>query len=401
MLCVCLLAAWLLPATDQLTENFTQEHIAPPAQLGLNLSGVRSFSLDQELETRIIGGQEAWAHSWPWQVSLRYVSTPACGGAVIAPTWVVSAAHCFQRSGVTCTGVGGQGGDAQNDVYADDVPDTENRCGRQQNISCDQFPALATVSSPETTTVSSPETTTVSSPETATEALLETATEACPFLWPWHVSLQSSSGRHYCSGALIHRSWVLTAQHCNVRAKKDTVVLGVHDLRFSSSETVPVDKVFNLPKDRSFPPKSDLSLLHLGTPATLSPDVSPVCVPNQDQDLDSTWSCVTTGWRTLSTAEDVDPYRLHHVGLSLVNQTSCSETWGGGLITESHICSHPGGSTACMGDSGAPLVCQKHGVYFLFGVVTWGSRRCDAARPAVFSRVSSFHRWITTVTQDV
>lgn len=65
-----------------------------------DLSGVRSFLPEQEMEVRIIGGQEAWAHSWPWQVSLQFATMPACGGAIIGPLWVVSAAHCFKRSGV-------------------------------------------------------------------------------------------------------------------------------------------------------------------------------------------------------------------------------------------------------------------------------------------------------------
>lgn len=47
------------------------------------------------------------------------------------------------------------------------------------------------------------------------------------------------------------------------------MVLGVHDLGFSS-QTIPVDQVFNLPDDGSFPPKSDLSLLRLSVPARLS-----------------------------------------------------------------------------------------------------------------------------------
>lgn len=62
------------------------------------LAGVRAFPPEQEMESRIIGGQEAWAHSWPWQVSLQFSSMPTCGGAVIAAEWVVSAAHCFSRS---------------------------------------------------------------------------------------------------------------------------------------------------------------------------------------------------------------------------------------------------------------------------------------------------------------
>ena len=63
---------------------------------------MRSFPQELQIETRIIGGQEAWAHSWPWQVSLQFSSMSACGGAIINPLWVISAAHCFKRSEVTC-----------------------------------------------------------------------------------------------------------------------------------------------------------------------------------------------------------------------------------------------------------------------------------------------------------
>uniref|UniRef100_A0A3B4AWG2 Peptidase S1 domain-containing protein n=1 Tax=Periophthalmus magnuspinnatus TaxID=409849 RepID=A0A3B4AWG2_9GOBI len=46
----------------------------------------------------IIGGEEALFHSWPWQVSLTFITMPACGGAILSPFWVLSAAHCFRRS---------------------------------------------------------------------------------------------------------------------------------------------------------------------------------------------------------------------------------------------------------------------------------------------------------------
>lgn len=62
------------------------------------MAGKRVFRLEQEMESRIIGGQECWAHSWPWQVSLQFATMPACGGAIISPMWVISAAHCFKRS---------------------------------------------------------------------------------------------------------------------------------------------------------------------------------------------------------------------------------------------------------------------------------------------------------------
>ncbi|CAN9508356.1 unnamed protein product [Ophioblennius macclurei] len=543
-------------------ENVTLNEMVPqprssPGHFDFSsLAGIRSFIPEQELENRIIGGQEAWAHSWPWQVSLRVASMPACGGAVISPQWVVTAAHCFRRfkkasiwtvlagkhdldnlqesgqqlvgvssiithhdynfrtkvgdvallklqrplifdqyvrpinlwmdalpltKGCTVTGWGStqengprmhrlqevnvsvlpseacneyykgrirhnmfcagkdQGGvDAcQGDsggplscftgsrhklagvvswgigcgrakrpgvytkvqLYADWMSDTmsvydsqssedsqssgEDNCGKQQQQSsgCDRVPALAEVKLSEDG-----------------EASVGNVSECCPFFWPWQVSLQSN-GRHYCSGALIHRRWVLTAKHCNVRDKEDVVVLGVHDVHFLSSQTVMVDGVFNPPLDGGFPPRSDLSLLRLSVAARIGPNVSPICVPEEDEDPDDSWSCVTAGWGAVKGAGDVNPDRLHHTRLTLVNETGCKKEWGD-FVGDSHICTHPAGSTSCLGDAGAPLFCQKRGTFFLSGMASWGSWRCDAHKPAVFTKVSDFSTWINQIIDN-
>lgn len=45
-------------------------------------------------ETEIVGGQPATVGAWPWQAMVR--SGPyLCGGSLVAPQWVVTAAHCL------------------------------------------------------------------------------------------------------------------------------------------------------------------------------------------------------------------------------------------------------------------------------------------------------------------
>ena len=53
---------------------------------------------NRPFQARVVNGENASPHSWPWQISLRVNGRHICGGSLIKPDWVVTAAHCVERN---------------------------------------------------------------------------------------------------------------------------------------------------------------------------------------------------------------------------------------------------------------------------------------------------------------
>ncbi|XP_041437454.1 transmembrane protease serine 2 isoform X4 [Xenopus laevis] len=64
----------------------------------VSLRCIRCGVSNNNVASRIVGGTNAALGNWPWQVSLRHSSGILCGGSIISPKWIVTAAHCVYGS---------------------------------------------------------------------------------------------------------------------------------------------------------------------------------------------------------------------------------------------------------------------------------------------------------------
>ena len=61
------------------------------------LSSFDDAGREQLEKSFIVGGWESRQNEFPWQVSLQWFGTHFCGGSLIAPNKVLTAAHCVEN----------------------------------------------------------------------------------------------------------------------------------------------------------------------------------------------------------------------------------------------------------------------------------------------------------------
>ncbi|KAE8602189.1 hypothetical protein XENTR_v10013903 [Xenopus tropicalis] len=218
--------------------------------------------------------------------------------------------------------------------------------------------------------------------------------EAIPFSWPWQISLRTSFNLHFCGGTLIDRQWVITAAHCLERSNRPSayrVHFGIHKEsgNEASKQVRQIEKFFKEPSN------ADIALLKLTSPALISDEVLPVCLPPVNYVVPDRSECYVTGWgETQGTGKEGV---LKEAGIPVIENKLCnSPEYLNGRVTDRELCAGviQGGVDSCQGDSGGPLSCFDGEKYVLQGVTSWGLGCAQPMKPGVYVRVSKFIPWI-------
>jgi len=238
-------------------------------------------------------------------------------------------------------------------------------------------------------------------PFSATSSYIVGGKEATPHSIPWQLSVQTTSGFHFCGATILSPNWAVTAAHCVDEGDNIRVVAGAHSKR-SGGKKYTVARIYKHKQYNSSNMKNDIAMLQIGGSGmdlSEGSNAMPACLPQKGYEWQTGTQLLVSGWGTLSSGGR-SPTNLMQVTVPLVEFSKCARQNGMSSSWRKVLCAgyDAGGKDSCQGDSGGPLIGKVNGKYTLAGVVSWGYGCAKAGYPGVYTHVSHYIDWIKGIT---
>uniref|UniRef100_A0AB38ZED2 Venom S1 protease 21 n=1 Tax=Ectomocoris sp. TaxID=3104572 RepID=A0AB38ZED2_9HEMI len=227
--------------------------------------------------------------------------------------------------------------------------------------------------------------------------------------FPWMVLLNIyrplESGmmmRMSCGASIITRRHVLTAAHCIIDKKLWKVaepgdvilVLGEHDTKTKSGKEIEIaaQQIF-IHEGYYNHDGHDIALIYTAENIPFNEIIGPVCMHREELPIHNELIKLM-GWGGTEKGHGSDV--LLKGDAVVVDNLLCPDA------KDFEICTHLHPATTCFGDSGGPLVWldPETNRFVQAALVSRGTTRECAQGPAIATKLSSFHDWISNLIQQ-
>ncbi|XP_021566293.1 transmembrane protease serine 11B-like protein [Carlito syrichta] len=219
--------------------------------------------------------------------------------------------------------------------------------------------------------------------------------------WPWQASLKMN-GKHYCGASLISERYLVTAAHCFQKTNSPRN----YTVSFGTKVIPPYmqHRVQQIIIHEDYTPREhhdDIAVILLTEKVLFTNDVHRVCLPEATEVFPPGEGVVVTGWGALLYDGEY-PVSLQKASVKIIDTNTCNakEAYDG-VVLDTMLCAGymEGHIDACQGDSGGPLVHpNSRNIWYLAGVVSWGTECGTINRPGVYTRVTAYRKWIASKT---
>ncbi|MEV6241497.1 serine protease [Lentzea sp. NPDC051838] len=203
-------------------------------------------------------------------------------------------------------------------------------------------------------------------------------------VYPFMVSLQSTSGSHFCGASLVKANWVVTAKHCVQGSSAASIRTRIGTTnRTSGGTTTGASRIITHPS-------ADLAVVQLNT----SVSQAPIAISTASGPVGTATRIIGWGQTCPTRGCGSAPITLQELNTSIVADSRCS-----GISAASEICTNNTGGNkgACYGDSGGPQVKSVGGRWELIGATSrsGGGATCATA-PSIYVDVAYYRSWVST-----
>ncbi|KAM9309714.1 complement C1s subcomponent [Pholidichthys leucotaenia] len=234
---------------------------------------------------------------------------------------------------------------------------------------------------------------------------------------PWQLLISDRKG----GASLINDQWAVTAAHVVDGLKNPVSVFGGlvnntiidrPDASVMKTERIIIHPSYTtgIPDNIRTDYSHDIALLRFTSRVNLSPNLLPICLPNENRGVREHEQGTVSGWGWAGAVEKF-PDLLKYAHITVYTQNECWDTPSQAnkkLIFSPTVmfCAGDRGKDSCGGDSGGPFVVPMvsgSGPYYLGGIVSAGApcRWQIRKRKGYYTKVENFVEWIKKTIETV